>query len=34
MIANGRAALVRRRETAADVLSRELVRTWLIAHSG
>jgi len=32
MVANGRAALVRRRETIADVLSRELVPTWLMAR--
>jgi len=33
MVSNGRAALVRRRETVADVLSRELVPTWLMARS-
>ena len=33
MVANGRSALVRRRETVADVLSRELVPTWLMARS-
>jgi len=32
MVANGRSALVRRRETVADVLSRELVPTWLMAR--
>lgn len=33
MVANGRSALVRRRETVADMLSRELVPTWLMARS-
>jgi diaminopimelate decarboxylase len=33
MVANGRSALVRRRETVADVLSRELVPNWLLARS-
>lgn len=32
MVCNGRSALVRRRETVADVLSRELVPTWLMAR--
>jgi diaminopimelate decarboxylase len=33
MVAHGRTALVRRRETIADVLSRELVPTWLMARA-
>lgn len=33
MVNNGRSALVRRRETIADVLSRELVPTWLMARN-
>lgn len=32
MVSNGRAAVVRRRETVADVLSREAVPTWLMAR--
>jgi diaminopimelate decarboxylase len=32
MVANGRCALVRRRETVADVLARELVPPWLMAR--
>ncbi|MFO1058324.1 MAG: hypothetical protein U1E53_15325 [Dongiaceae bacterium] len=34
MVSSGRSALVRRRETVADVLSRELVPTWLMARAG
>lgn len=32
MVSNGRSSVVRRRETVADVLSREVVPTWLMAR--